>query len=331
MREKVFVCNINSKYWGGLKALCTVVAIGALAIGTVATGGLLLVAVSVAVAAVGVCTFASVKEIAHDCDITLQSKWINIHDTVKINGSFALLQNSKMICKKGGALSLVVDPVLARAAAEKIAANNQAEYEAHLNSQLIQGTMFVISSKGDPRALAVGLPLTIYNYAEGEDKKVQLRAKAIEDRITNRQTEADKGSLGMIWDAVPDKKGTMTSARDAVIGTGAEVVYKNPAVVTAVINYPAVVSASMRSVYPTAALRLNSSLVFAGVQRSFRNPGIINGLKEGFLWGMAGAAVDGGFDVYENSLYDDTLIYFTRFLSEKNKNSKGINIIAKTR
>lgn len=86
----------------------------------------------------------------------------------------------------------------------------------------------------------------------------------------------------------------------------------------------------MRSAYPTAALRLNSSLVFAGVQRSFTNPGISNGLKEGFLWGMAGAAVDGGFDVYENSLYDDTIDYFN-ILSKDNKNSKGINIIAKTK
>ena len=69
--EKAFVCNINSKFWGGLRALCAVVAIGAFAIATVATGGLLLVAVGVAVAAVGVSTFASVKEIAHDCDICL--------------------------------------------------------------------------------------------------------------------------------------------------------------------------------------------------------------------------------------------------------------------
>ncbi|MCW3170779.1 DUF4280 domain-containing protein [Chryseobacterium sp. 09-1422] len=329
--EKAFVCNINSKFWGGLKALCTIVAIGALMIATVATGGLALVAFGVAVAAVGVSAFASDREIAHDCDITLQSKWINVHDKVKINGSFALLQNSKMICKKGGALTMVVDPVLARAAAQKIAANNQAEYEAHLNSQMIQGTMFLISSKGDPRALAVGLPLTIFNYAEGEDKKIKDRANAIEQRITNSNPEDEKGALASVLGAVPDQKATETAVRDAIIGTGAEVVYKNPAIVTAVINYPAVVSASMRSAYPTAALRLNSSLVFAGVQRSFTNPGISNGLKEGFLWGMAGAAVDGGFDVYENSLYDDTINYFTEFLSVQNQKSKGINIIAKTK
>ena len=47
-------------------------------------------------------------------------------------------------------------------------------------------------------------------------------------------------------------------------------------------------------------------------------------------WGVAGAVVDAGFDVYENSLYDDTIKYFG-ILSDKNKESKGINIIAKTK
>ena len=37
--EAAFVCNFNSKFWGGLKMLGAIVAIGALAILTVATGG----------------------------------------------------------------------------------------------------------------------------------------------------------------------------------------------------------------------------------------------------------------------------------------------------
>ena len=43
---------------------------------------------------------------------------------------------------------------------------------------------------------------------------------------------------------------------------------------------------------------------------------------------MAGAAVDAGFDVYENSLYEDTLDYFVKYLAEKNSKSDGINIIS---
>lgn len=287
--EKAFVCNINSKFWGGLKALCTIVAIGALAIATVATGGLLLVAVGVAVAAVGVSTFASAKEIAHDCDITLQSKWINVHDKVKINGSFALLQNSKMICKKGGALTMVVDPVLARAAAQKIAANNQAEYNAHINSQMIQGTLFVLSAGGDPRNLAVGFPLTIYNYSTGEDGKQDKRKEEIESRITNPDYETTRDSTGKVL-----LDGTVQAGRDAAIGSYIELVY-NPALLSSAMNnatiiraYPSVVNASMRSAYPTAALRLNSSIYLAAARRSF-NPELGKGLLKGFGWGGSGS------------------------------------------
>ena len=43
---------------------------------------------------------------------------------------------------------------------------------------------------------------------------------------------------------------------------------------------------------------------------------------------MAGAVVDGASDQYENSIYDDTLDYFVKYLSVKNKESKGINVIA---
>lgn len=325
-----FVCNINSKFWGGLRVLCAIIAVGALMIATVATGGLLLVAFGVAVAAVGTSAFAGIKETSHNCDITMQSKWINVHDTVTINGHKALLQNSKLICKKGGALSLVVDPVLARAAAQKIASNNTKEYEAHLSSQMIQGAMFLISSEGDPRALAVGLPLTVYNYATGEDKKIENRANAIEQRITNPQNPADKGVFGTALEAFPDKEGRDIIRRDALIGTTAEVIYKNPVLITAVRSYPSVVAASVRSAYPGPALRLNTSLMIAGVQRSFTNPGILKGVGKGLLWGMGGAVVDGGFDIYENSLYDDTIKYFNK-MGNLNSVSKGVNIIAKNK
>lgn len=49
---------------------------------------------------------------------------------------------------------------------------------------------------------------------------------------------------------------------------------------------------------------------------------------KGFGWGMADAVVDGGFDVYENSLYDDTIKYFNK-IGKLNNSSQGINIIAK--
>ncbi|MFJ1381993.1 MULTISPECIES: hypothetical protein [Capnocytophaga] len=61
-----------------------------------------------------------------------------------------------------------------------------------------------------------------------------------------------------------------------------------------------------------------------------KREGTLSSAIDNFIRGMAGVAVDAGFDIYENSLYDDTIYYFRR-LSIDNENSKGINIIAKTK
>lgn len=125
------------------------------------------------------------------------------------------------------------------------------------------------------------------------------------------------------------------ASRDAVIGVFTEAAY-SPEMITSVANnaaiisaYPGIVNASVRSAYPTAALRLNTSLYLVAAKQSF-NPKAAGSLAKGFGWGMAGAAVDAGFDVYENSLYDDTIKYFSK-VSRLNESNKGINIIAKTR
>ncbi len=329
--EAAFVCNFNSKFWGGLKMLGAIVAIGALAILTVATGGTILFALAAAVAVTAAATsaYSAVREIVHDCDATLTSKWIGFHGSVKFNKKNALLQSSTMICVKGGALAIVVDPVLARAAMEKIAANNTEEYYTHLNSQIIQGGMFVLSSGGDPRALAFGYPLTVYNYVKGENKKDKERAKEIEGRITG-EIKAKEGGL---LDILPDKDGSVDLASDTAIGILTEASY-SPEMITAMANnaniikaYPAIVTASLGSQFPMASLRLNSSLYFAAARQTF-NPGVIKSLGSGLAWGVGGALVDGASDQYEKSIYDDTIKYLTEFLSVQNKKSKGINIIA---
>lgn len=311
-----FVCNINSKFWGGLGTLCAVVAIGALVIGTVLTGGLLLAAVGVAAVAVTTSSYAAYKEISHDCDFTTTSKWINTHSSVNINENKALLQNSKLMCTKGGALSLVVDPVLARAAGAKIAANNTKEYNAHVASQGIQGVLLVISAGGDPRQLAIGLPLTVWHYNSGENEKQETRNDEIEDRIANADVESGRKTVGKAMG-----ESALQGVGDEAIGAAATAVMDN---VNVIRNIPAMLVASLSSQYPAAAVRLNSTILFRGFgTNSFK----WSGAAKGFGWGMAGAAVDVGSDVYENSLYDDTLDYF-RKLSKDNKLSEGINIIA---
>ncbi|MFJ1429625.1 hypothetical protein ACILE2_02315 [Capnocytophaga canimorsus] len=61
-----------------------------------------------------------------------------------------------------------------------------------------------------------------------------------------------------------------------------------------------------------------------------KREGTLSSAIDNFIRGMAGVAVDAGFDVYENSLYDNTIDYF-REIVDKNSKSKGINIIAKTK
>ena len=185
----------------------------------------------------------------------------------------------------------------------------------------------VLSAGGDPKSLAFGLPLTIWNYNSSENEKQEARKAELENRISNPDSQSSRDGLGTtVIGAVPG------ATRDAAIGVATDAA-TSPEMVTALANnavilgaYPSVVNASVRSAYPTAALRLNTSLYLAAAKRSF-NPKAARSLRDGFLWGMAGAAVDAGFDVNENSLYDDTLDYFYK-LSQDNKLSKGINIIA---
>ena len=325
--QSEFVCNINGKYWGGLKMLSAIVAIGALAIATVATGGaVLVIAATVAIAATATTAVATVAEIAHSCDFTTSSKWIGYHPSVKLNGSNALLQGSNLICSKGGALSLVVDPGVASSAAQKIAENNSKEYQAHINSQSLQGAILAISSGGDPRSLVVGYPFAVWSYLSGENEKITARKNQIEGVVTGK-AEYEKASL-----FTAASEGVLNSAEDAFRDTAFEATY-NPKIASAlatngqvIANYPGVVAASSRAAYPMASLRLNSSLYFAAAFKKF-DPSVLKSLGAGFAWGVAGAAVDVGVDEYEEELYKDTLEYF-RDTTIKNVESKGINVKA---
>ena len=183
--------------------------------------------------------------------------------------------------------------------------------------------------------LILNFLINLIFVSKNRGEKYVERAREIEGRITGEIQPKEAGVLGTVWGALPDGEGTFNAGRDAAIGVMTEASY-SPEMITAMANnatiiraYPSVVNASMRSAYPTAALRLNSSIYLAAARRSF-NPELGKGLLKGFGWGVAGAVVDAGFDVYENSLYDDTIKHFIR-LGEINKKSKGINIIAKTK
>lgn len=255
--EDEFVCNINSKFWAGLKMLATVVAVGALAVATVATGGLALVALAVAAAAVVTDTYSTYKEIFHKCDETKNSKWIGYHPSVKIDGDNALLQSSNLICNKGGALTLMIDPVQAKEASQKIAYNNSKEYQKHLESQSIQSTIFTITSAGNPIDLVISFPFAVWDYTKGENEKIAKRAAAIEDVIIEKkdvEVTSVIPSLDDVDNVVKDL------GRDKVIGWGQN----------AVLGYSSIVISSVKSGYPMAALSVNSSIYIGAASNSIK-------------------------------------------------------------
>ena len=177
----------------------------------------------------------------------------------------------------------------------------------------------MLSAGGDIKQLVIGFPLTVWHYNSGEGDKQDKRNKEIETRIGNSNVKSKRDSVGKaLVDAAVDGVG------DEVITAGATATIEN---VNVIRHIPAMLGASLSSQYPVAAVRLNSTLLFRGFgTNSFK----WSNAAKGFGCGMAGAAVDAGVDVYENSLYDDTIKHFIR-LGEINKKSKGINIIAKTK
>lgn len=171
-----FACKSPVKFWAGLAALCAGIAIGIiLTAAVISTGGLAAVVI-VAVAATALTTSVvsvgvGMYKQAHDCDCTLQSKWIAPHDTVEIDGAKALLQRSYLQCTKGGKVQPFISGVIAAQAATIFSNNNKAEINYQIGSQFAIGIMSMVSTLGDPVGAVLSSGLTVYSYADGYDLK----------------------------------------------------------------------------------------------------------------------------------------------------------------
>ena len=99
------------------------------------------------------------------------------------------------------------------------------------------------------------------------------------------------------------------------------------------LNYAGILTASLSSAYPEAALRLNTSMYFAQARNSlgknFKN--VVNDGAKGIGWGIVGSGIDAASDHYENKMYNSNLQYLTEKLMIKNNESKGISVISKKR
>lgn len=185
-----FQCQVKASFWGGLQALCLGIAMAALAVATVATGGLALVAAGVALAA-SVSSIAAggtgLYSIAHACDQTLspKSEWNFPHDTVYFNKKKALLNGSVLHCMNGGMLSIVMNPQIAISAASEISTYNMNAVDAQMSSQFTIGLITGFVGLGTGSAGMASILLTPVVYCPTEIISNELEANALNSVMVN--------------------------------------------------------------------------------------------------------------------------------------------------
>lgn len=180
-----FKCKMAAKKWGGLAMLCAGLAIGGAILLTVATGGV------AAVILAGVCLAATgtvgalaigVYNEAHDCDITLETPWIDFHKTVRFQGKNALLNSSTMNCPQGGVVTIIVDPVIAQNAAGFLSNNNRKEITAQASSKFGVGLIGGLTGGANIPGVALAIGFDIW-FEEGKSQRLDLAEEAKEFAI----------------------------------------------------------------------------------------------------------------------------------------------------
>lgn len=328
-----FECKIAAKFWGGLQVLTAVLAIGALAIATVATGGVALVVAGIAVAAVAVSIgsgVAALYKMAHDCDCTLESQWMLFHDKVNIEGKSALLKISLLKCNKGGMISIILDEKIAIDAAKTISDNNTSEVYAHMLSQALQGVI-TVATGFNPASIIVAAPLSIYFYCDGESDKEELRAQNTEAIILERES-TEKG-FGEELGGALQNEGISAGANlpGEFITNTAEITAINRQIMTEAREMG--VLAMERELAGDTAGAASARLGQDIAERStlgFKDLGLktLGGLLKGLAWGLVNFGIDYGIDQYEDKKFRESL---DEFLQARKSDSGTLSVIAQTK
>ena len=174
-----FACKMATKVWGGLQSFLLGVAVGAVAVflvaATIVTCGAALPAIIGAIAitseavaltsiavgglAAGYAEHRKQKGLDHDCDITEKSTWASFHPEVYIENRNALLNKSKMACKIGGTINIILDPEVAKIAAAYISKMNSLEIQEQEDNKFWQGVVSGLTGGATPIALAISVGL----------------------------------------------------------------------------------------------------------------------------------------------------------------------------
>ena len=177
-----FACKMATKVWGGLQSFLLGVAVGAAAIflvaATIVTCGAALPVIMAIVEAIAITSeavaltslavgglaagYAEHKKqegLEHDCDITMKSNWARPHDNVFIEKKKALRNKSQMLCNTGGTINIILDPKVAKAAADYISKMNSLEIQEQENNKFLQGVVSGFTGGATPIALAISVGL----------------------------------------------------------------------------------------------------------------------------------------------------------------------------
>lgn len=311
-----FQCKTSMKFWGGLQVLCAVLAVGALAIATVATGGAVLVAIAAVVAVTAATAsigsgIVAIYKAAHDCDATLTSNWEEYHSIVNIEKSNALLNKSFMNCSKGGIVTIIMDPVLAQEAATQISDSNNKEVLAHFGAQAVMGVI-TVATTFSPIGILVGAPLAVYNYWNGENSESD-KQKARNTNTRSRflsQDQKNKSLLGQTGDAVMQEgvNGAIGSP-GALVEEGITITARNQALLRQAQQYgmEAIERQAAGRIAAAESARLAQDILMRSQSTAFNWKGLGGGLVKGFIGGMINFGIDYSVDQYEESKNNESV------------------------
>ncbi|RNL55854.1 DUF4280 domain-containing protein [Pedobacter jejuensis] len=312
-----FSCKVASKFWGGLQILTAVIAVAGLAVATVATGGLALVAAGVMLAAAATSIGAGVTGLykrAHDCDATLEGQWMLPHGAVKLDKEKALLSQSLMNCPKGGVVSIIIDPVIAMAAAKEITSNNNAEINAHLASQAVIGVI-TAATAFTPIGLLVAAPIAVYGYVDGENTKEEAAKKNLPIWRWSDVGDAAK-TEGMVNQPL--------GVSGAMVESGVNLTIENKAITKEIAehNLQAALLRAEGNVAGAEAAELTAmrlSRMYPSTRTAFIGPEFWKGLAKGVAGAIANYLIDRGSDSYELAKAKNS------FIESDNSNNQDIN------
>jgi hypothetical protein len=338
--ERAFPCKMPGMIWGGLAMLVVGIAVAAVAVACVAaiiaTGGaaaavILPMAIAVTkgvLIATAIITAASIGigiyAESHYCDNTQCSKWIMGHPKVLIEKQQALLSQSQLTCPVGGLLTLIINPQIAKKAAKMISDSNTGQLFINYGSKLAQGIIGGIFGGANLFSLSVSVGCEVYFNVFGHYVEIE--------KSKNKPKEDLEYKINNELNSLEDlgQSGVETS-----IGTGKDFVEaadkaakygKDAAQYTDEAARRALSGAN-----PSVIREASDNALEAMIKQSATWKGFLFSLGRGIV----GAAICFGIDQWAKSSISDKeqeiQVEIENFNKKDDSSSNFINIVAKDR